>query len=161
MPLLPLRELIMIVVYFGLMAFGIWLFRTVRTKRAIIRISVRTLSVVLIALNSLAVCIIGCGALLTTISAPIYSPDRGHALRVEDHDEGAVGGETNVDLYSKFGMHQDTIFSSEWRSAEPKDISWLNDHEILIQYHAPVLPNTCASAQNVTVHCQRAPESIH
>lgn len=155
-------ELFLLALLLMVVAVSGWFFYTVRGKRVFIRVPVRVASVVIVAVSFAVLAFLGWGVIVTRkISAPMYSPGRSHSIRVEDHDEGAVGGETNVDLYSSFGLHKDTVFSSEWKSTEPKDIRWVNDHEVLIQYHAPVQPMTCVGAQDVVVHCQRAPEWIH
>jgi hypothetical protein len=143
---------------FAFLLLGIWMFRIVKLKRILIRLPARVVSLGFIGLGSIAILFAGCGALFVSTSMPIYSPDRTRALRIENLDRGALGGDTSVILYSSFGFRQSFIFTGEWKIAEVKDLRWSSNNEVLIGWHGSVLPSTCEDAQGVTVRCERALE---
>lgn len=67
-------------------------------------------------------------------SAPIYSPSGTMAVRIENADMGAVGGQTLVDLYWAQGLRRKTIFSGPIGSVEPVDIHWESNLKLTIHY---------------------------
>ncbi len=145
---------------------GVWLFRVVKSRRRLVRLPVEFGSVVLVLLGSVVMLLLTLaltlGQRISTNSAPIYSPDRKFAIRVENTDEGALGGVTSVALYSAHGLQTDVIFRGEWKAVEAKDIHWIGNDSVLIAYHHPSQPPyTCASARGVSVRCEQALELAH
>ena len=89
-------------------------------------------------------------------SAPLYSPSRNLAARVENADEGATGGETYVVLYWAHGLRSETVYCGPWASVEPKDIRWVSNSELAIQYSYSLSGNDgyyCKSPSSVRVDC--------
>ncbi|MGP8270028.1 MAG: hypothetical protein ACLQLH_08175 [Terracidiphilus sp.] len=88
-------------------------------------------------------------------SAPIYSPSGDLAVRVENTDEGALGGETYVVLYWAHGIRIETVYFGPWASVEPKDVRWVSDSELAIQYAYTFSGDGyyCKSLRNVSVTC--------
>ena len=145
---------------------GIWLFRVVKSRRRLVRLPVEFGSVALVLLGSVSVLlfivVLTWGSRISKSSAPIYSPDRKYAIRVESTDEGALGGVTSVVLYSAHGLQTDMIFSGEGNDVEVKDVHWIGNDSVLVLYHHPSQPPyICSSAREVTVRCQQALESAH
>jgi hypothetical protein len=127
-----LRLVICIAASVAFFVLGIWVSRIVKSKGMLIRLPARVVSLGIIGLGSIAILFVGCGALFTSTSAPVYSPDRKQALRIQNIDGGALGGATSVILYSGLGFHQAFIFSGEWKVVEVKDLRWISNDEILI-----------------------------
>jgi hypothetical protein len=141
---------------------GVLALKAVRSKKLLIKVPVEFGSVVLVLLGLIAgVLFFGLGELTESHSAAIYSPDRKHAIRVENSDEGAVGGSTFVVLYSVHGLRTDMIFLGEGGAIQAKDIYWISNEAVLVSYHHPSQPpRVCASARGVTVRCEQALEAV-
>jgi hypothetical protein len=92
---------------------------------------------------------------------PQYSADRKFALRVTDFDYGATGGQSEVEIYTLFGLRQDTIYFGDWKQVEPRDVQWVGAREVNIFYHGSEPPRTCNGAFGVVVHCEQALEPVH
>ncbi len=92
-------------------------------------------------------------------SAPIYSPSRSMAVRIENLDEGATGGSTQVELYWAHGLRSKTVYSGEWASVEPSDIHWEGNSRLTIQIRdaSSDYSSRCASAGGVKVECSPRP----
>ncbi len=86
-----------------------------------------------------------------TYSVPLYSPNRKIAARVWDFDQGAIGGHSDVELYSSHGFVTDLVFDGQWKTVVPKDVRWVsdNDLEIHFEYGTPF----CEGTKYVKVHC--------
>ena len=67
-------------------------------------------------------------------SAPIYSPSRTMAVRIESADEGATGGSSSVVLFRTHGLRQTTIYFGPIGSVETTDIHWIGNSELSIHY---------------------------
>jgi hypothetical protein len=154
-----LYEIVVFSFFLALIGLGIWGFRFVRGKKRGVRLTVRAISITLTAVSTLTAFSLSFATLqrqvLTSVSAPIYSPDHKHALRIEDFGD-RTGSNTHVYLYSHFGFNVNAVFSGSWKSVRPEDISWINDSEISITYRDSKLPYSCASAQHVKVYMRRA-----
>jgi hypothetical protein len=91
--------------FFAAACIAIWL---VRKRRNLLRIPVILLSspiAIFAALFAgLQVLALGC----ETYSVPLYSPNRDKLLRVTTDDEGALGGNSQVELLTHHGFHQPT-----------------------------------------------------
>jgi hypothetical protein len=151
------RELLfwfLCVTAFALGIFGVYV---VKGRDAPIRVPVRIGSIALTSIGLLALCLGGCGKLLSvaSASAPIYSPDRKRALRVETHDEGATGGGTEVYLYSNLGLRRERITEAGFKQVEPRNVAWLKNNEVLIRYLATYQPPVCSSTRDVAVRCEK------
>jgi hypothetical protein len=138
----------------------VWLFWMVRSQRFLIRVAVRVGSLFLVSI-SLFVGLLVSWASFSENSVPIYSPDHGYAIGVHGIDEGAVGGATEVTLYSLHGLRGDPIFLGEWGAVKAEDIHWITNDSVLVSYHHPSQPpRICISARGVTVHCEQALEPV-
>jgi hypothetical protein len=143
-----------------LICLGGWLFWIVKSRRTLIRVPVRIGSLFLVPLIAIAGLLIGLVS-FSGNSEPIYSPDRNHAIRVEDMDEGGTGGEATAVLFSEHGLRWDTIFVGEWKGVEAKDIHWISNDTVLISYYSQQGPYVCASARGIAVRCERGLEPAH
>jgi hypothetical protein len=136
---------------------GIYLFRQTRLSRIAVRVPTRLFSGVIVVCSISVLGMFGCASAfdVTTHSTPIYSPDHLSALRITDVDSGALGGYTWVGLYSHHGLIGRSIFSGDWKAAEPQTVRWLNDSEIVIGYHASYIHRpTCKSVNGISVKCE-------
>jgi len=145
-------------VLMGFLFAAIWAFRSARSTRKIIRMSVRLLSVLVMVLAStVTLVLVGCGTI--TRSAPIYSPDHQKAIRITNVDWGAVGGDTSVELYSHYGLISEKVFTGEFAAVGPKDIRWVSNSEVSIRYFGSLTKaaETCNQAHSVKVNCVLMP----
>jgi hypothetical protein len=120
---------------------SIWLFRKVRSTTPRLRILIQICSA-LVAGVSLLLLLMFLGVELmskSTNSELLYSPDRKFALRVESETSGALGGDTDILLYSHHGMASHRIYVGEFWSVRLEDIRWVNNRELLISY--PMSPS--------------------
>ena len=102
--------------------------------------------------------------LVTTTSAPVFSPDHTRALRVTDHDEGGLGGSTTVDVFWDHGLHSNMIFNGGWKQVEAKDVRWLSNSEILLPYSLispEYRPDVCKGFAEIKVTCIPVPTPSH
>jgi hypothetical protein len=92
-------------------------------------------------------------------SIPIYSPSGKMAVRVENADEGATGGSTDVRLFWAYGLGQQTVYSGPETSVEPKDIHWKNDSELEIRYFDKFSSDAhhCVNQGKISVSCSSRP----
>jgi hypothetical protein len=137
-------------------AFAIWAFRTLKKQRKFVRIPLRILAVALISLDCLVFCLVLFFQSLTSTSRTemVYSPDSRKAAQVTDFDYGATGGDTDVDLYSYWGIKKENIVMGTWKVVERKEVRWLSDRELLITYDGRFgqMPH-CENAGSVVVKC--------
>ncbi len=142
------------VICFSLLALGVWMFRAGSGKPFPFQIPLRFLAVLFIAIGSIFTLLtIGLSG-TNTRSAPIYSPDHQHAIRITLLDLGATGGGTFVDLYSFHGLIENRIANGEWNSLGPEDAKWIGNAELLISFRKESgPPYWCKSAQSIEVHC--------
>jgi uncharacterized membrane protein len=77
------------------------------------------------------------------------------AARIENADEGATGGSTDVELFWTHGFKEKTIYQGGWKSVEPADIQWMSNTEVAIRYNSGYSADSykCASATTVKVTC--------
>jgi hypothetical protein len=135
---------------------SVYAFRLASRRHPGLRIPIRLTSALIVVFCSLIVGMVGCVSLLTTSARPIYSPDRRHALLIVDTDEGALGGTTCVELYSDHGLHSDWIYQGQWRTVQTGDVRWANNTEVILShrmYTAEDVPEVCAGARGISVHC--------
>jgi hypothetical protein len=147
------------VMCFALLACGVWMFRAGGRKSFRFQIPLRILAVLFIAIGSLftLVAIISPGTI--SRSAPIYSPDRKHAIRITTFDLGATGGGTFVDLYSFHGLIEKRIANGEWKSLGPEDVKWIGNAELSLTFRKQFRPPYwCMNAQSIEVRCDPSAE---
>ena len=81
------------------------------------------------------------GLVCNTVIRTIKSPDQLHCAVVIDVDQGALGGNTVVDIYSSLEFNvllfriykkPDRVYIGEWREYEDMDIYWKNDDCLVI-----------------------------
>lgn len=142
-----------------LLALSVWGNAFVgRGKDSLVRSLARIAMIGLGSLSSLALLIIGCETIWTstTNSNPIFSPDHKSAVRVIVDDAGALGGDTAVDVYTNHGFKNGTILAGDWKIVEAKDIHWLSNTEILIEYDATSGSHQpdCKRFNDIHVICQ-------
>jgi hypothetical protein len=140
---------------------GILAFRAVRSQDLLVRLPVWFVSAVLVIIGLVGGLFFGLGSLSGSNSASIDSPDRKHAIRIENSDEGALGGDTFVILYSAHGLVSDAIFSGEWKVVEAKDVRWFGNTTVRITYRANPYRMTCQSAREIEVKCEQALDPVH
>jgi hypothetical protein len=134
----------------------VYAFRLVSRRQPLLRIPIRLTSALVVVCCSLIVGMVGCVSLFTTSSRPIYSPDRRHALLIVDSDEGALGGSTCVELYSDHGLHSDWIYQGQWKTVQSGDVRWVNNTDVILShrmYTADDVPEVCARARGISIHC--------
>ena len=124
-----------------MIATGVFGFRKARRlHQPFARFGVRLVSVPLAGVGTLFALLLLSLTILTRMwgcekdSAPIYSPSGDLAARVENSDEGATGGETYVVLYWAHGLRTKTVYFGPSASVEPKDVRWVSDSTLAIQY---------------------------
>jgi hypothetical protein len=90
-----------------------------------------------------------------SISAPIYSPSLRAAVRVENFDYGATGGDTSVEVYWARGFRDAEVFSGAWKAVEPADVHWISESELRIDYRADGATDEhhCRSTAAVKIVC--------
>ena len=159
---MPFHWVYDVAIYLALLlvaAFVFWAFRALKNQRKSVRIPLRILAVAFIALDCLVFCLLLFVRSLTATprTEMVYSPDRRRAVQVSDFDEGALGGDTVVDLYSYWGIKKENIVMGTWKIVERKDIHWLSDRELLITYDDRFgeMPR-CENAKSVVVNCTPA-----
>jgi len=67
-------------------------------------------------------------------STPIYSPSGAMAVRIENADQGGLGGTSSVMLYSAHGLRQDLVYWGPLGSVEPLGIYWTSDSSLSVHY---------------------------
>jgi len=136
---------------------GVYLFRRTGSSSPVVKVPTRLVSGLVVACSVVALGMFGCASAwnVTAHSIPIYSPDRQRALRITDTDSGALGGFTNITLYSHHGLIGRNVFSGDWRAVEPRTVRWINDSQVVIRYDASyIYPPACNSASGVSVRCE-------
>lgn len=138
---------------------GVWGYFAVRRKGSSLSwLLVRIASVGISSLGCFLLLLIGCAHAVTdTInSAPIYSADHKHAVRVSDFDYGAVGGDTSVILFSSHGFSNRTVLAGGWKIVEAQDIHWTANSELLVEYPTDTGydPPVCNSFADIKVTCR-------
>src|SRR5258708_23353326 len=96
-----------ILVYFVLLlllSFSLWAYRVVKRNARVFQVPVRIVSIIVFGLTSLMTIMIASCEFSNSKSTPIYSQDHKRALRIYDYDYGATGGETEVFLFSYYGL---------------------------------------------------------
>ncbi len=142
-----------------IIAGSVWIYRSMSKKRGVIRLPSRILSGIVAGICSPVYLLFCFGALLSFIEgcdthgAPIYSPNPKMAVRIETSDGGALGGYTNVRLYTAYGFDTYTVFAGGWRSVEQKDVRWLTNAILEVRYSDDSSEHSCESTRSVEVHC--------
>ncbi len=132
--------------------FGFAYARKLRNKA--MRIVIRVISVPIGAIASLVVLLLIAGSGCVSHSVPVYSPSGKLAARIEDADEGAMGGETSVELFWAHGFRKQTIYQGEWKSVQQSDIQWNSDTDLVIHYSAAYNPDfRCYTVDIAKVSC--------
>jgi len=93
----------------------------------------------------------------TDHSAPLYSPDHEKAVRVRTNDDGALGGDTQVELFSHHGFSSTDVYEGGWKSLEMKNVRWIDNQQLEITYDGIIY--RCSSTRAVAVHCIQRPNS--
>jgi len=87
-------------------------------------------------------------------SAPVYSPNRRMAVRIDDYSAGGLGGSYNsVELFMTHGLRSEVVFAGESNSVEPASLNWKNDGELEISYQGR--SGSCVNTAQFTVRCIR------
>ena len=137
-------------------AFGLW---AVRNKvggpgQRVILSFIRTICVLTVMLGASSLLL--AWSLIATshvYSAPIYSPNRRMAVRVDDYNAGGFGGAyDNVELFTAYGFRSEIVFSGGWQSIDSSSLRWKSDTELEILTHGSAAYD-CTSTVNVKVHC--------
>jgi hypothetical protein len=108
----------------------------VRRKRVVIKVIVGIFSIPLGLLGMLLLGFIAFGELMgcDTHGIPQYSPNGKIAARTETSDEGALGGDTFVTLYTTYGFSTKSIFHGGTVTVRDNDIRWLDDSHLVVHY---------------------------
>jgi hypothetical protein len=145
----------------GCVSASIW---AVRRKRLAIKVPVIAVGIPISLVGVLFLSLLVLGELMgcQTDSAPIYSPSHKAAVRVEDWDAGATGGDTDVRVYEEHGLRVTIALSGGWKFVQADDIKWLDDSHLLIRYvHDDGYDEdkSCHSTRDVQVQCVTKPGS--
>ncbi|SNT06962.1 hypothetical protein SAMN05421770_10429 [Granulicella rosea] len=156
------RPLVPPLICLTVLIVSILIFRVVKKSRSLIRWPSQTLSVLLIGLSGFLLFLFGFFLLFfseTTASAPVFSPDGKRAFRVLDHDGGALGGDTDVTVYSHHGLYSHVIFSGRWKQAESSNVHWQGNSAVSVGYDTGYGANSfwCGGGQGVEVTCAPLP----
>jgi hypothetical protein len=131
-----------------LACISIWLVRRrrrlVRIVVAVIGSPIAVLAALLLGLQALP---LGC----LSYSAPIYTPDHTKAARVRTDDEGATGGNSQVEIFWNHGFSAEDVYWGEWRSVDGPDIRWISNNSVEIIHDDPMYD--CHSTPNIAVRC--------
>ncbi len=134
-------------------------FRLVRRRNRWLRWPVRIVSVPAMGLAVLATMLVALASGCQTNSELRYSPRGDKAIRVEELDGGAVGGDTAVFLYTDIGLRRQRLYSDSWKSVEAKDVHWTSESQVTIAYYSGYSePVECSSTTAVTVTCNPRPQ---
>ena len=158
MPFRWVHEALPLAICIALMLLAVWGFRALRQLRPWLRISLRCGAVVLIVISGLALClVIPVFCFMDSHSALVFSPNRNYAAQVENVDEGAVGGDTSVVLYSIAGFRQEQVLGGEFGIVEQKNLHWDGNSRLIITYGGAYgEPPVCYNARDVEIRCQPA-----
>ena len=158
MPFRWIHEALPLAICIALMVLAVWGFRALRQLRPWPRISLRCCTVVLIVISGLALCLVIAGlCFMESHSALVFSPNRNHAAQVENVDEGAVGGNTSVVLYSIAGFREEQVLGGEFGIVEQHNLHWDGNGRLIITYGGVYgEPPVCYNARDVEIHCQPA-----
>jgi hypothetical protein len=145
----------------GLLVVGLTIYginRTRKIQRIILRVALESFCVVLALLGSLFIVLFLAANSFNNNdrhSALIYSPSRKIAVRTNDFDYGATGGDTSVTLHWAYGLRSHTIYFGDWKSVRSKDIQWKSDSSLTIYYDARYegIMYFCSSTSKVKVIC--------
>jgi hypothetical protein len=151
-------RVIVIAIGLVLIAACIWgLAYTCKLRNILILIAIRLVCVLLGATTSLILLLFIMASGCVSRSNAIFSPSGKMAVRIEDYDYGATGGDTSVDLIWAHGFRVQNIYHGEWKSVEQTDdIEWKSDTELVIHYHYDPKYNPngqCYPAAVVHVSC--------
>jgi hypothetical protein len=131
---------------------GWWL---VRNRRKSIRVAVIILSSPVAILTglflALQVSALGC----LTYSTAVYSPDHSTAARVRTDDEGATGGNSQVELFWNHGLSSKDVYLGGWKSVDVKDLKWESNSTLVVQHDLPMY--ACESSPGIRVTCLERP----
>jgi hypothetical protein len=131
--------------------FALWV---VRHKKGPIGIALRILSALVALCAALSWLFVLMMPWPHVYSAPVYSPKRKLAARIDDYNAGGFGGAyDSVELFTFMGLKSDVVYSGEWHSLKTTDLQWKNDSELEIFYEGPTCE--CKSTQKVSVRCIR------
>lgn len=89
-------------------------------------------------------------------SAPILSPDRSMAARVETLDGGALGGTSAVVVYRRGGFNSVVVFSGFWGEVTPERIRWTGPRRLEVLYADPY-EAFCVPAAWIELECRLVP----
>ena len=150
---LPLAALVLLLM---------WVIRRAKRWRKWLKITVRIFATFILVPSSLLLLLLtGCIFLGKSRSRMIYSPDRKHAIQLDTYDEGATGGSTNAELYSRLGLQDSVVFSGDWQSVNSDDIEWKGNSAVVIHYYQDEPLQKCLSTQGVTVTCAPGTDPYH
>ncbi len=131
--------------------------RLVRKRRNLLRIPVILVSspIALVAALFLGLQVLTPGC--ETYSVPLYSPKHDKLVRVTTDDEGALGGNSQVELLTYHGISSTYIYVGDWKTVDIKDVRWIDDRHISILYDASPETHFCTSTASVRVDCATKP----
>lgn len=150
-----IEELALALLILGTACGIIWL---VRKRRNVLRIPVVLLSspIAVLATLFIAAQALSYGCESNSYSVPLYSPNHKSLVRLASDNAGALGGSTAVELLTHYGFGSTYIYRGYWGTVDLKDVRWLDDHHITIQYE-PYRFYDCTSTRSVKVTCVEKP----
>jgi hypothetical protein len=137
----------------GVFGIGLVAFYRVRTRRSLIRVPTRIVSLLtcLLSFTAMSFALLGLMAGCNSHSEPLVSPSGDKAARIETDDEGATGGGSGVAVYSHHGFSVHTVTYGTWHSVDRDDLRWVGDSTLEIK-HEGVL-EFCSDTSELHVIC--------
>lgn len=131
------------------MVLGVAGFWIASRFKGFVALALRVVSVVLIIGGIVVTAAARAGSSDTSYSAPIYSPDHKHAIRIED-DRLPNNGRTIVYLYSSGSLIPIQVFFGTQGAVTSEDIHWVSASALQITYKSGE-KLSCASSREVAV----------
>lgn len=142
-----------------LILLGGWIYQLMRRKtNSGAWLAARVVAIGIMSLGGLLLLMVGCAAGFNkTINyAPVYSNDHRYAARVSDFDGGALGGNTEVTLFTDGGFRNKDVLYGGWKIVEAQDVHWISNSELLIEYPTDTGwdPPACSNFKDIKVICK-------
>jgi hypothetical protein len=138
------------VVLLVFLALGVIGFRFAIQKRGVLRAFLCLVSILALVAGGVIFGSFKFGYAQVGFSSPVFSPDRKHAIRIEDDGIDSKAS-TTVYLYSNHGFIVDRVFQGTWKAVKVTDVRWLSNSEVLIIYGKSSQKYYCASTREVGV----------
>jgi len=129
-------------------ALGFW---AIRKKALIVRLPVQLISVPVALLGVLFALLTWQASGCQSYSVAIYSPNGKVAARVRTDDEGGLGGNTHVELFTAHGLLTDEVYWGLIGSVDAENLHWKTDSDLEILYRGTAYG--CTDAFQIKVHC--------